>query len=50
MTYHLIDSKGIKYVDPFTQKDAIFENQHIANITRFMLFDQQERIFEVKED
>lgn len=38
------------YIDPFTNEKAIFNDEKIAQITRFMLFDQQELILEIVEN
>ena len=49
MPFILIDKDGAEYIDPFTSKTAKFERKQTAQITAFMLFDQHQREFEVKE-
>lgn len=41
MTFCLINKDKSKYIDPFTNKIAIFQDKKTAFLTSFMLFDQQ---------
>ncbi len=46
----LVDLNGNQYIDPFTSKIAKFDDFKTAQITSFMLFDQQSRQFKVIEN
>lgn len=50
MKYYLKSLDGLFYIDPFTNERAIFSDSKTAQMTAFMLFDQQKREFEVVEN
>lgn len=46
--YTLVSEDLSYYIDPFTNKRAIFDSQISAQMTAMMLFDQQQREFKVE--
>lgn len=49
MKYSLVSKEGELYIDPFTSKPAIFSDSRTAQMLAMMLFDQQNREYEVIE-